>query len=85
MKVVVERFGGFAGVHRRGERDGSELTIEQHADLKKILAGSGTELPPDPGADRFTYRVGVEDETGTKQVTVPESVLPKSLAKIVTD
>jgi len=40
--------------------------------------------PADASADRFTYRIEVQDENGTKQVTVPESAVPPSLAEIVT-
>ena len=85
MKVIVERFGGFAGIRRRGERDGNELSPEQRAALQTLMEGRETATPSDVGADRFTYRVEVQDETGTKRVTVSESSLPRSLAEIVTN
>jgi hypothetical protein len=85
MKLVVERSGGFLGKSRRGERDGAALSSEQRAALQKVLDQSSTPLPSDPGSDRFTYRLEVHDESGTKSVTVPESLLPLSLRNIATE
>jgi hypothetical protein len=36
------------------------------------------------GADRFTYKIEVQDEHGTRTLTVPESLMPASLAGIAT-
>lgn len=82
MKVVVERVGGFAGLRRRGEIDENELSSEQRGALKEIMERPQTQ--PDPGADRFTYHVEIQDEKGTKRITLPESAIPPSLAKIAT-
>jgi hypothetical protein len=84
MKLVVERSGGFAGITRRGERDGSALTSEQRAALQKLLERS-SDFPPDAGADRFNYRVEVQDDNGTKRMTVPESAMPQVLKGIATE
>jgi hypothetical protein len=84
MKLVVERTGGFAGMTRRGERDGSALSAEQLAALRKLMESS-SKMPPDPGADRFTYRIEVQDENGTKRSTVPESAMPQVLKGIATE
>jgi emfourin len=84
MKLVVERSGGFAGITRRGERDGSALTSEQRAALQKLLERS-SDFPPDAGADRFNYRVEVQDDNGTKRITVPESAMPRVLKEIATE
>jgi hypothetical protein len=35
--LIVERSGGFAGITRRGERDGSTLSPEQLAALRRLL------------------------------------------------
>jgi hypothetical protein len=45
--------------------------------------GPDSPPPQDPGADRFTYRVEVQDENGTRSVTVPESRMPAALKGIV--
>jgi hypothetical protein len=84
MKLVVERSGGFAGITRRGERDGSALTPEQRAALQKLVESSA-DFRPNAGADRFTYRVEVQDDNGTKRITVPESAMPQVLKGIATD
>jgi hypothetical protein len=83
MKLIVERSGGFAGMTRRGEQDLATLSPQQHAALQKLLG----EVPPvstQPGADRFTYRIEVQDEHGTRSLTVPETLMPASLARIAT-
>jgi hypothetical protein len=80
-KVVVERSGGFAGIKRRGERERDALSPQQRAALEEIMARPSS-FPPDPGADRFTYRVEVQDENGIRSVTVPESALPQVLKDI---
>jgi len=82
MKVVVERSGGYAGVTRRGECDGAALSSDQRAELKRLMEQYATTAPTDPGADRFTYRIEVHDDQGTRSVTLPESLTPPSLADI---
>jgi len=84
MKLVVERSGGCAGLTRRGERDGSALTPEQHAALQKLLKSS-SDFSPAPGADRFNYVVEVQDDNGTKRIRVPESAMPQVLKGIATE
>jgi hypothetical protein len=37
-----------------------------------------------PGADRFTFRIEVQDEHGTRSLTIPEALMPASLAGIAT-
>ena len=99
MKLVVERTGGFAGLKRRGERNGEDLSPEQRAALDQLIAASDQEksagkqqdsdkpavpgaAKQDPGADRFTYRLEIQDENGTRSITVPESEMPKELMGI---
>jgi hypothetical protein len=99
MKLVVERTGGFAGLKRRGARNGEDLSPEQRAALDQLIAASDQEksagkqqdsdkpavpgaAEQDPGADRFTYRLEIQDENGTRSITVPESEMPKELMGI---
>ena len=100
MKLVVERSGGFAGVTRRGERNGEDLSPEERAALDQLIKTSdedrsaserrGSDKPAgpegpatqDPGADRFTYRLEIQDENGTRSMTLPESRMPKALRGI---
>jgi hypothetical protein len=89
MKLVVERSGGFAGIKRRGERDGQDLSPEQRAALDQVIKESAApdseklSAAQDPGADRFTYRLEVQDDSGTKTITLPESRMPGVLKTIV--
>ena len=84
MKLVVERSGGFAGINRRGERDGATLSSDQHAELDKLMKQYSGTTPTDPGADRYTYRIEVHDDTGARSITLPESAVPRCLADIAT-
>jgi hypothetical protein len=88
MKLVVTRSGGFVGLKRRGERDGKDLSPEQRAALDKVVRDfgqAGAQAPPaDPGADRFSYRLDMQDEDGTKSISLPESKMPMELKSIVT-
>ena len=83
MKLIVERSGGFAGMIRRGELDLSALSPEQQAALQKLLE-EGAPASMQPGADRFTFRIEVQDEHGTRSLTIPEALMPASLAGIAT-
>ena len=84
MKLVVERSGGFAGLIRRGEQLFTELSVEQKAALQSLLDKEAWLAAPQPGADRFTYRIELEDANGTRTLTVPEELMPRSLAGIAT-
>ena len=81
MRLKIERHGGFAAVPAVGERDGSELSAAQHQALQRLLQ-SPPSPAPSPGADRFHYKVTVEDENGTKELQVPEHAMPEALAGI---
>jgi len=98
MKLVVERTGGFAGLKWRGERNGDDLSPEQRAALDQVVKTSDQETSAgnqqssdnqagpagqDPGADRFTYRLEIKDENGTRSITLPESRMPKELMGIL--
>jgi hypothetical protein len=84
MKIIVERSGGFAGIIRRGEKDLSALSAEQQSALQKLLDKGAPPAATQMGADRFTYRIEVQDEHGSRSLTVRESVMPASLAGIAT-
>jgi emfourin len=84
MKIIVERSGGFAGIIRRGEKDLAALLPEQHAALQKLLAAGAPADARPAGADRFTFRIEVQDEHGTRSLTLPEALMPACLAAIAT-
>jgi hypothetical protein len=82
MKVIVERSGGFAGIIRRGEKELSALSPEQRSALQKLLDEGVPPASTQMGADRFTYKIEVQDEHGIRSLTVPESLMPANLAGI---
>ena len=84
MKVIVERSGGFAGIVRRGEKDLSALSTEQQSALQKLLDKGAPPAATQMGADRFTYKIEVQDEHGSRSLTLPEALMPANLAAIAT-
>jgi|HubBroStandDraft_6_1064221.scaffolds.fasta_scaffold801675_2 hypothetical protein len=76
MKLIIERSGGFVASSKkpRGEREGSALSAEQRAALDMIMRRTSP-YPPPTRSEQFTYRVEVQDENGTRHVTVPEFAL----------
>jgi len=84
MKVIVERSGGFAGIIRRGEKELSALSAEQQTALHKLLEEGAPPASTQMGADRFTYKIEMQDEHGSRSLTVPEALMPASLAGIAT-
>jgi hypothetical protein len=84
MKIVVERSGGFAGIIRRGETDSSALSPEQQKALQELWDKGPPPASTQMGADRFTYKIEVQDERGSRSLIVPEALMPASLAGIAT-
>jgi hypothetical protein len=81
MRIKIERRGGLAGLPAVGERDESELTPSEHRALEALLQ-SPPPSAPSPGADRFHYKITVEDEKGKRELEVPEHLMPEILAAI---
>ncbi len=81
MRIKIERRGGLAGRPAVGERDDSELTPAENRALEGLLQ-SPPPSAPSPGADRFHYKITVEDEKGTRELEVPEHAMPEILAGI---
>jgi hypothetical protein len=81
MHVRIERRGGIVGRLAVGERDETELSAAQRKSLDGLLR-SPPPATPAPGADRFSYKVRVEDENGVREFVVPEDAMPESLADI---
>ena len=81
MRIKIERRGGLAGRPATGEREASELTAAEHQALEGLFQ-SPPSLAPSPGADRFHYKITVEDEKGTRELEVPEHAMPEILAGI---
>jgi hypothetical protein len=89
MRVRFERSGGFAGTKLACDVDDACLTPAERqelcdlvgqADFFALPASLGGEAR---GADRFTYRVSVEDGARSRTVTAREEALPEGLVDLV--
>ncbi|MDT5273321.1 MAG: hypothetical protein QOG95_253 [Mycobacterium sp.] len=83
MHYIIERRGGFAGLKASCTVDGETLDPDDRETLEALL-DSEEPLAADPGADRYTYVVTRESPTGTTTREIPESVMPRTVASVVT-
>jgi hypothetical protein len=76
--------GGFVASSKkpRGEHEAGALSAEQRAALDAIMQRNAP-YSLATRSEQFTYRVQVQDESGSREVTVQESDLPQSLKDIV--
>jgi hypothetical protein len=82
MRVRVERSGGLAGLAARGERDEATLSPAERRAAEALLRAPPPSSARSPGADRFSYRVTIEHDGTTHELTVPEAAMPGELAAI---
>ena len=83
MQYIIERRGGFAGLKASGTVDGDALDPDDRETLEALL-NSKEPLAGDPGADRYTYVVTRENAFGSITREIPESVMPRTVAGVVT-
>jgi len=83
-RFIIERRGGIAGLRGRGEIAADDLDQADKEKLNHLFKG-GRKLPRDEGADRYVYTVTREDDSGSKTVEVPETLMPTALTRIVKD
>ena len=83
MQYIIERRGGFAGLKASGTIDGDALDPDDRETLEALL-NSKEPLAGDPGADRYTYVVTRENAFGSITREIPESVMPRTVAGVVT-
>ena len=81
MRIRIERTGGLVGRPAVGEREENELTAAENQALQRLLQ-SPPPSTPSPGADRFHFKITVEDEKGKRELEVPEHAMPQILAGI---
>lgn len=81
---IIERHGGFAGLKASGTIQSAALDPGDRATLEELLK-SDVPFAKDPGADRYTYLVTRHNATGTTTREIPESVLPSTVASVVSD
>jgi hypothetical protein len=81
VHVKIERSGGIVGRPAVGEREDGELSVAERAavlDLLRAQPASGSAA----GADRFHYKVTIEDAGKVTVLEVPENAMPEVLARI---
>ena len=83
MQYIIERRGGFAGLKASCSIDGDTLYPDDRETLETLL-NSKEPLAGDPGADRYTYVVTRENAFGSITREIPESVMPRTVASVVT-
>ncbi len=83
-RFIIERRGGIAGLKGRGEIAADELDESDRETLKDLFKG-GRKLPRDEGADRYVYTVTRVSVSGSKTVEIPETLIPRALARCVKD
>jgi len=89
MRIIFERTGGFTGRKIQGLLDSSTLPPPKARKLEKLLEQSRFfELPtllssPEPGADRFSYRVTVETDKCRHTVETGDAAIPPALRSLL--
>jgi hypothetical protein len=83
MQYIIERRGGLAGLKASCTVDGDALDPGDRETLEALLNGKEP-LAEDPGADRYTYVVTRESPSGRTTREIPESVMPLTVASVVT-
>lgn len=89
MRVHFERSGGFAGMRMAATIDSQTLSSEEAGALRQMVEAAGFfDLPvtiaaPQPGADRFLYRLTVEVEGREHTIEVSDAAVPTSLRPLL--
>ena len=89
MVIRFERTGGFTGMSLRVVIDTTALQPVEHQNLSDLVRAAGFfQLPAllpglQGGADRFTYKLTVEESKNMHTVEVGESGLPESLRPLI--
>ena len=88
MIIRAERSGGFAGLRKSVTLDTRELSLQDRQELASLIdAANFFNLPgqihsPQPGADRFQYKVSVERQGQKHQVTFDDNAGPNGLSAL---
>ena len=89
MRIHFERTGGFAGMRVAATIDTQSLSPEQANEIEDMVKGVNFfDLPgeleaPDPGADRFQYRLTINTEGRTHTIEVGEAAAPDELRPLL--
>jgi hypothetical protein len=89
MNIHLERSGGFAGLRQSSDLESSQLSQEEGDELNRLVETSGFfDLPAEvrataPGADRFQYKLTVNDGARTHTVALDEAAVPERLRPLL--
>ena len=89
MRILFERTGGFAGRKVEGILDCSSIPSAQVHQLRELLRQSrffdlpSTLKTQNPGADRFSYKVTVENENGRHTVEAWDAAVPGEMRPLL--
>jgi hypothetical protein len=81
-EYIIERRGGIAGLTASGKVSADAVSESDRESLNRIL-DSKEPLPRDRGADRYTYVVTRRTASGETTREIPESMMPRSVARVV--
>ncbi|MEJ5239635.1 MAG: protealysin inhibitor emfourin [Anaerolineales bacterium] len=89
LKIKFERSGGFTGIPLRFALDGKDLPHEEQTRLLEMLHQAGIfersrlGTRTRSGADRFVYRITVEDGDAERTLEFCESEMPAEVRPLV--
>jgi len=85
MKIQVERSGGFAGMRLKVAVDTDLLAPQEKRDVEALAetARRSQISSANPGADRFQYRITIEDQGATETIETGEAGMPEPLQAFV--
>lgn len=89
MRIAFERTGGFVGIPLSVELNTGKLPKEEARELEELIRGveffnlPKTIISPNPEADRFFYRVTVQQGFRKHTVEISESAAPEAIQPLL--
>lgn len=89
LRAHLERSGGFAGLRASADVNSESLSSDETQHLRQLVdAAEFFKLPEtirakNPGADRFQYKITIEDDQQTHTVVVDEAAMPTELRPLI--
>jgi len=89
MRVKFERAGGFAGIHLVANVDSTSISPQEERELRDMIKTSGLfhfserTMTTTPRADRFIYKVTVEEEGRQYTVEMYDAEVPSQVRPLL--
>jgi hypothetical protein len=89
MKIEYVRSGGLAGLRQSYSASSDALSADEQSQLSQLIEDSRFFDQPEmigtggSGADRFQYRISVEDDGRSHTVQVGEDAVPAELRPLI--